>query len=218
MKKVYKHKEGFISKNRYTVMSLAIICGMFAIVQSYYDPSVNLRKQMLNEQAIQEGKGAPKIGGEFVMETTEGTPFTEKDLLGHYSLIFFGYTFCPDVCPTTLSTLEEVYSGLSVDQQKMVDIIMVTVDPSRDLGASLKEYVNVFHNDFIGIRGTEEQTKSMANVYLAYYAKAGEGEDYGMDHSAYTYLMGPDGKYMHHFRHSDMPVDILKTMNGLLQK
>lgn len=213
-------KQSIFAKNKYTILSIAIICGMFAIVQSFYDPDVNLTKPLLNEKAIQEGKGESKIGGEFTMRTI-GSPsrnFTEQNLLGNYSLIFFGYTFCPDICPTTLSTLAEVYNALSPEHQSKVNVIMVTVDAARDKSGILKEYVTAFHPDFTAIRGSDDQTKDMANKYLAYYAKSGKGKDYAMDHSSYTYLMGPDGKYIHHFRHSDTAKDILKTMNELLQK
>lgn len=206
------------AKHKFTLLSLLIICAMFAIVQAYYDPSTNLTKQFMNEKAVQQGKGEVNIGGPFTMTTTDGQPFSEQNLLGHYSLIYFGYTFCPDVCPTGLSTIEEAYSALQPYQRDMLDVIMVTVDPARDTNESLAEYMGAFHDDFIGVRGTDKQTRDMANTYLVYYAKVGEGEDYAMDHSAYTYLMGPDGKYIHHFRHKDPATDYIDILDNLLQK
>jgi protein SCO1/2 len=214
----YAKQWSMFGRNKYTLLSLVIICGMFGIIQAYYDPDVNLIKHMMGKTALQEGHGEPRIGGEFVMQTADGAEFTEKDLQGHYSLVFFGYTFCPDICPMTLSIIEEAYSALTKEQQDMLDVLMVTVDPKRDEGESLGEYVTAFHEDFIGIRGTLEQTKNMADKFLVYYTKSGEGEDYLMDHSGYIYVMGPDGKYIHHFSHKDTSTDILSTLQSLLQK
>lgn len=211
-------KNNIFKKNKYTILSLAIILGMFAIVQSYYDPAMNIKKRMLTKQAIQHGLADEKIGGKFTLINQNGDVFTEKDLLNHYSLIFFGYTFCPDVCPTTLANLSEVYKKLPQNQQQQISVIMVTVDPERDTPQVLKEYITVFNPSFTALTGSREQIKNITKKYNVFYKKSGNGEDYAMNHTGYIYLMGADGKFIQRFNHTNTPASIYSAMVEFLQK
>jgi len=115
---------------------------------------------------------------------------------GKWSLVFFGFTYCPDYCPTTLGVLDATKQALG-DRADDVQIIFITVDPARDTPQALKDYLSSdgFPEGVIGLTGTPEQVRAAADAYRAVYQKVGEGEAYTMNHSLTVYLMGPDGKF-----------------------
>lgn len=146
-----------------------------------------------------------KIGGAFTLTDQTGSQVTEADFRGKYMLIFFGYTYCPDVCPTSLTQISTAMDILD-DKAEQVVPVLVTIDPDRDTAEVLKDYVAHFHPSVVGLTGTPEQIKQVAKAYRVYYAKvpseAGNKDDYLMDHSAVIYLMGPDGKFVMHFNNT----------------
>jgi len=147
---------------------------------------------------------APDIGGAFTLVGHNGKTVTDADFRGRYLLVFFGYTFCPDVCPTALQIVTEAMDLLGVQATK-VQPLFISVDPERDTPENLKSFVENFHPRMIGLTGSPEQVAAAAKVYLVYYAKANDEEEYLMDHSAIIYLMGPDGKFVTHFSHGTSP-------------
>lgn len=213
MAKKFK-KDSMFFKNRHTILSLLVILGMYFIATSFYDPESVVRKG----SAVVTGTGTPNIGGDFEVVNHKGETVNQTMLDGKYSLIFFGFTHCPDVCPTSLLTLSDVYAGLSDKQKSKVQIVLATVDPERDTVAVMKDYVQTFHSDFIGLTGTPEQMKNMAKKYLVYHVKRPSDDGYTMDHSGYIYFVGPDGRYVKHFRHEDKAADILKTVQSYVRK
>ena len=136
------------------------------------------------------------FGGTFALQTTDGAPFTEADLMGMPSLIFFGYTFCPDVCPTTLaeSTGWREQLGLSPDDLR---IIFVTVDPERDTAESLGTYLTAFGSPVIGLRGDAQQTEDAKAAFGVFSEKVEDAasSDYLVNHTANVFLIGADGKF-----------------------
>ena len=140
--------------------------------------------------------GQPSVGGPFQLVDQDGRTVDQTMLDGKWSLVFFGFTYCPDFCPTTLTALESTKRQLG-DRAKDVQIVFITVDPERDTPQALKDYLSSdgFPQGVIGLTGTPEQVKAAADVYRAYYQKVGEGEDYTMNHSLTVYLMGPDGRF-----------------------
>ena len=209
-------RKGAIYKNRYTFISLMVILAMYFIATSYYDPSSSVRKGA----AVVTGQGAPKIGGEFSVLNHKGEPVTENILNDKYSLIFFGFTHCPDICPTSMLVLNDVYDKLSETQQSKLQVILASIDPERDTPAVMKDYVKTFNEKFIGLTGSVDQMKDMAKKYLVYHVKKepdGNG-NYSMDHSGFIYFMGPDGRYVKHFSHKDKAEDILKTVQSYVRK
>lgn len=140
--------------------------------------------------------GQADVGGPFQLINHDGQPVDETLLQGKWSLVFFGFTWCPDFCPTTLQALEATKQRLG-DKAKDVQIIFVSVDPERDTPQALKDYLSSdgFPEGVIGLTGTPERIRAAADAYKAYYRKVGEGEDYTMNHSLTVYLMGPDGKF-----------------------
>ncbi len=147
-----------------------------------------------------------QLGGAFELVDMNGHKFTEANLKGKYTLLYFGYTFCPDICPTELTLIAETLDRLG-DLRKRFRVIMVSVDPERDTPRVLKEYMSNFGPEFIGLTGTPEQIRHMAKIWRAYYRKAPDesGDGYSMDHSAVTYLLDEDGKYLRHFAYATPP-------------
>lgn len=148
--------------------------------------------------------GTAAIGGPFALVDEDGRTVTEADFRGQPLLVYFGYTYCPDVCPTALSTIAEALDLLG-DKGHDIAVLFISVDPERDRPENVGEYARVFHPQVVGLTGSPEQVAAAARAYRVYYAKANQDpndpEDYAMDHSAYTYLMGRDGKFLTHFPH-----------------
>jgi protein SCO1/2 len=145
---------------------------------------------------------APVLGGPFTLVDRNGKTVTDDDFRGRFLLINFGYTYCPDICPTILSTVTNALDKLADKGEKVVPVF-ITIDPERDTPEQLKMYISHFHPRMLGLTGTLKQVKQAARVYRVYYAKfVAEGadpDDYLMDHTAITYLVGPEGKYRFHF-------------------
>ena len=140
--------------------------------------------------------GQPLVGGDFQLVNQDGRPVDQTMLNGKWSLIFFGFTCCPEFCPTTLAELAAVQQRLG-DKADDLQIVFVSVDPERDTPQQLKDYLSSdgFPKGTIGLTGTPDQVAQAAKAYRAYYEKVGEGEGYTMNHSLTVYLMGPDGKF-----------------------
>lgn len=166
------------------------------------------------EQAIRA-----TIGGPFTLTDGTGKRVTDKDFQGKYMLIYFGYTFCPDVCPTSLSIVADALDALTPEQLANVTPVFVTVDPERDTPEVMAAYVPNFHKNLVGLTGTQDEVKAAARGYKAYYAKVNEDDpdgNYTMDHSSITYLMGPDGVYVTHFNHGTPPEKMAARLAEIL--
>lgn len=140
--------------------------------------------------------GQPDVGGPFQLVNQDGQAVDQTMLNGKWSLVFFGFTWCPDYCPTTLQMLEATKRALG-DRADEVQIVFISVDPERDTPQAMKDYLSSdgFPEGVIGLTGTPAQVRAAADVYRASYQKVGEGEAYTMNHSLTIYLMGPDGRY-----------------------
>ena len=139
------------------------------------------------------------IGGPFTLTNQDGRPVTERDFAGKYRLIYFGFTHCPDVCPTDLAIIGQALRGFEKSdpaRAARVAPIFVTVDPERDTPAVLKEFVAAFHPRLVGLTGTPEQVADMVKRYGAYGAKGdpAPGGAYNVNHIRVIELIGPDGK------------------------
>jgi protein SCO1/2 len=140
--------------------------------------------------------GQPLVGGDFQLVDQDGRAVDQTLLDGKWSLVFFGFTYCPEFCPTTLAELAAVKQRLG-DKADDLQIVFVSVDPERDTPQALKDYLSSdgFPQGTIGLTGSPEQIAQAAKVYRAYYEKVGEGDAYTMNHSLTVYLMGPDGRF-----------------------
>lgn len=152
-------------------------------------------------EATQNGPGGPTgnaaVGGPFQLVDQNGRVVDQRILDGKWSAVFFGYTFCPDACPTTLQALAAVQDQLG-PKAKDFQVVFVSVDPARDTSAKLKDYLSThgFPAGVVGLTGTPEQVARAARAYRVYYARHGDGPDYLMDHSVATYLMDPAGRFV----------------------
>lgn len=148
--------------------------------------------------------GKPAIGGPFSLTDTSGQRRTEKDFAGKPMLVFFGFTNCPDVCPSGLQTLTVALNELG-DKANALSTVFITVDPERDTAEALGKYVKSFHPRIQGLTGTPEEIKAAIKTYRVYAVKVPDENDptrYNIDHSSFFYLMGANGEYMKHFPHS----------------
>ena len=136
------------------------------------------------------------IGGPFRLIDQNGEPFSDTDLRGKSFLVFFGFTHCPDVCPTTLFDISEIMRNLGKDADRTA-AVFITVDPERDTPEALKEYLSSFDPHVRGLSGDLANIAAVAKAYRVYYRKVPlEGGDYTMDHTAIVYLMGKDGHFI----------------------
>jgi cytochrome oxidase Cu insertion factor (SCO1/SenC/PrrC family) len=144
---------------------------------------------------------AVSVGGPFALTDDQGKAVTDQTYRGRWMLVYFGYTFCPDVCPTELQTIAGALDKLGPEAKSVVPLF-ITIDPERDTPAALANYVKLFDDRLIGLTGTPEQISTVARAYRVYYAKVTpkDSTTYLMDHSSFVYLVGPDGKLRALFR------------------
>ncbi len=139
--------------------------------------------------------GAARFGGPFTLTSHTGLPFTERDLAGKPYALFFGFTHCPDVCPTTLLEMTHRLEELKTDADKL-RVVFVTVDPEKDTATFLNDYMKSFDRRIIGLTGSPAQIAAVAKAYRAYYKKVPTATgDYTMDHTALVYLVDAKGAF-----------------------
>ena len=153
--------------------------------------------------------GGVSVGGPFTLTDDHGQSVTDASYRGRWMLVYFGYTFCPDVCPTELQTISAALDKLGPKSAEVVPLF-ITIDPQRDTAGALAGYVKLFDNRLIGLTGTPEQIAAVAKEYRVYYAKVTpkNSSDYLMDHSSFVYLMGPDGRFRALFRQGMTPQEL----------
>jgi len=167
------------------------------------------------------GGGAPGtagIGGPFTLEDGNGKPVTDRDFRGKYMLVYFGYTFCPDVCPTTLTAVADAMDKLGPAANQMRPLF-ITVDPGRDTPAVVKQYAAAFGPRITGLTGTPQEIAVVAKEYRVYYAehRTGPGPgDYSMDHSSILYLMDPKGAFVAPIRADQTGEEIAASLRKLM--
>jgi protein SCO1/2 len=137
------------------------------------------------------------VGGPFALTDHTGKARTDADFRGKLLIVYFGFTYCPDICPTDLQNIGLALEKLGAAADG-VQPLFVTLDPARDTAEHLADYVQMFHPRLIGLTGDDAAIRKAADAYKVYYAKAPnpKGDDYTIDHTAFIYLVGPDGKYI----------------------
>lgn len=170
-------------------LAVAILGGLFI--------GLTVFKPWQQEQAtVANSSGTAKVGGPFSLTSHRGEIIDNAGLAGKPYLAFFGFTHCPDICPTTLSELSDLMNGLgqSADQ---LSVLFFTVDPERDTQAILAEYMSSFDDRILALRGNREETNAVIKAFSAHARKVPlEGDQYTMDHTAGVYLMGKDGQFV----------------------
>ena len=156
------------------------------------------------------------IGGPFQLVDQNGKTVTDADLKGKWSLVYFGYTHCPDACPTALNDISIALDELG-PKRGAVRPVFITVDPERDTPEVLKAYVTAFDAPILALTGSPEEIAQAAKGYRVYYAKHPEaGGDYSMDHSSVIYVMDPEGRFTASFTHQSAPEEIAERLKKLL--
>jgi protein SCO1/2 len=158
------------------------------------------------------------LGGPFQLEEADGRTVTDKDFRGKYMLIYFGYTSCPDICPTTMADLGIALKKLGAKADE-VQPLFVTVDPGRDTPEVLKSYTSAFSPRLIGLTGSPQQIAAVEKEFHVYakIEKTGDGpNDYSVDHSSVFYLMGPDGRFISVLRADQEGDDLARTISRYL--
>lgn len=181
------------------LIAAVILLGTLAMLALYHPD--------LRPQATPSGdaSGAVAIGGPFTLTDGKGNTFTEANLEGSYSLIFFGFTHCPDICPLTLQVMSDAITQAGAAGERVTPVF-VTVDPERDTVEMVGSYVAAFHPRFVGLTGTSEQIAAATKAYRVFARKAplkdSEGKetgDYTVEHTGIIFLMNPEGRYVTHF-------------------
>jgi len=157
-------------------------------------------------------------GGDFTLQSADG-PLSLKDFRGKVVLLYFGYTYCPDICPTSLAVTAEGLKLLAPDELARVAVIFISVDPKRDTTARLKEYVQFFHPALRGVTGTPEAIDEVTKRYGVFYAEqkvqtAGDG--YVVDHSSDTYVVAADGRLVGRIPHATPPEQVAEIIRKYL--
>jgi protein SCO1/2 len=162
--------------------------------------------------------GTPAIGGPFTLTDYNGKRVTDADFRGKPTLIYFGYTYCPDVCPTSLLLMQTAVDQLGKDAAQHINMLFITVDPERDTPAVLKDYVTNFGPTIIGLTGSPDDIAAAAKAYRVYYRKneSKDGSPYLMDHSSIFYLLDKKGRFVKHFTHQSKAEDIAAAIKALL--
>lgn len=163
------------------------------------------------------GSTAGPAGGDFTLRSAAG-PVSLRDFRGKVVLLFFGYTYCPDVCPTALTAAGQAFASLSPEETDRVRAVFVSVDPERDTVAQLKNFTAFFHPNIVGVTGTPEQVAAAARLYGAFYARqpASGSAGYVIDHTASTYVIAPDGRLAATLPHGTPPAAIVTEIRRQL--
>ena len=150
---------------------------------------------------------------EFNLTDATGRPVTSSDFAGRFQLVFFGFTNCPDICPTTLAEVADVMDALGPEADR-VQPLFISVDPERDAGAGLTDYTAAFHPAILGLTGSAEATRATAASFKIAFEKEPQGETYAMAHSAALYLIGPDGEWLRQFDYGTPAAAITADLNS----
>jgi len=189
------------------IMVAALAAGLFAS-RMMIDRTQDLRAAQMFP--------TPRALTDFRMETAQGEPFTRADLEGRWSLMFFGFTNCPDVCPDTLAMLSQSMDQLRLmRREELPQVVFVSVDPERDQGALLADYVRWFDEEFVAVTGAEEQLQALTRQLGIVYYRENPDENtgfYNVDHSAAVMIIDPQGRLHGRFSHPLVPEDVVADL------
>ncbi|MBL4612232.1 MAG: SCO family protein [Emcibacter sp.] len=196
---------------------LMVLAGIFIFVAAGYlvkTDKTTIKTAQQNNKAL--------IGGPFSLINHHGKSVTNEDFRGKYMLIYFGYTFCPDICPTELQIMGQALDLVPKDVLADITPIFITVDPARDTVEIMAQYAPAFHPNMVGLTGSDEQVKAVKKTYRVYAApeKQAEGADpdaYMVSHTSYTYLMDRDGEYITHFKSRTDPAEMARRLEEIIR-
>lgn len=186
----------------------------------YYDKQKKQHIEEINNasEAVKQGPSVGKaaIGGPFNLINHDGKSVTERDFLGNWKVLYFGFTHCPDICPDELQKLASAVDKIKEKAGIEIVPVFISVDPERDTVEQVREYVKEFHPKLIGLTGTSDEIRTVARAYRVYYMKTAEEDaDYLVDHSIVMYLMGPDMDFVKFFGKNN---DVDSLADGIIKE
>lgn len=208
---------------------LSLIVLPIALVLAIVAAGAVWRLGDLRAQRQTQTPASAELGGPFSLTDQDGMRRTDMDFRGKYMLVFFGYTYCPDVCPTTLAIEAEALDKLGARANRIVPIF-ISVDPKRDTPDKLKSYLSAFdakppsaRANFVGLTGSEQDIAEAAKAYRVYYqahldGQTENGADYSIDHSGDVYLMSPDGKFVAYYSPGILPDEMARDLMQKLSR
>ncbi|MEJ0061616.1 MAG: SCO family protein [Alphaproteobacteria bacterium] len=184
----------------FVVLAIAVVVGYFSMTHENKRKTEQAKRYEAESQAHADPDNDAPIGGSFVLKNHFGQRVTEKDFQGKFLLLTFGYTYCPDVCPTKLQEMSLTLDALGQNAQ-WVQLLFITIDPERDTANQLKGFVTQFNGNIIGLTGSPEQIADIAKKFKIYYKRAEStgGGQYLMDHSSQIFLLDGEGKFLEVF-------------------
>ncbi|GAB5031572.1 sco1 family protein [Nannochloropsis oceanica] len=206
-----------IDKMPVTWASLGLMAVTGAGLAYYYQGEKEKKQQQALGKVTSYGK--PALGGPWTLVDFTGKPVTDADFRGEFLLLYFGFTHCPDICPSELVKVGRILDLLDKEPRlPMVRPVFISVDPDRDNVGQLRHYAQDFHPRILYLTGTQEQLAKVTKGYRVYFSKADEEdeENYLVDHSIVLYLIGPDGSFLDFFTQSMQPTDIVNRIKGYL--
>jgi cytochrome oxidase Cu insertion factor (SCO1/SenC/PrrC family) len=170
--------------------------------------------QMMDD--LMYGRGS--VGGPFTLTDQTGRQRSDTEFRGKLMIVYFGYTYCPDICPTDLMAISQALDALG-PAARDVQPVFITIDPERD-SEVLADYLSAFHHSFVGLTGSPEQIRAVANAYKAFYSKVpnDRSNDYSIDHTGVIYLMGRHGEYLGFMPPQTNPDRLTEVLRGKLAK
>ncbi len=222
--RVQEEKEAYLTRmrrkkrNLLTVGALTLALGLFAILGVTHTQRASQTVAIAHD-SVKPHDSLPTIGGPFELVDKDGKTWKDTDFKGKPMLIYFGYTYCPDICPTALYNLTKMMETLG--NEKSVQPVFVTVDPERDTTSQLQIYAQNFHPTFVMLTGSKAQVNQATKAYRVHAARASEergGKDYLVDHSSIIYFMDKHGNYLAHFNHQTPPEEMVQRVRLYLDK
>lgn len=177
--------------------------------------------QMREQERGRKSYGGSLVGGPFSLTTSDGQEFTERNLLGKWSLLYFGFTNCPDICPQELDKMTAVLETVEKEHGRVFQPIFITVDPARDTPPRISRYLKDFHSSFTGLFGSYDATKEVCKAFRVYFSTPPNSKsdgDYLVDHSIFVYLMDPRGNFVEAFGQSVPKEEIIEKIRESLEE
>lgn len=198
-------------RNLFILGTISCALGLFAVL-GILQTKTYLKTAGSSQDIKSSQTGLPSIGGAFQLVDKDGKIWKDTDFKGKPMLVYFGYSYCPDICPTALSHLTKAVEELGGG--KTIQPIFISLDPERDTPENLQAYSQNFHKDLLMLTGSKPQIEQVVKAYRVHAARASESkdDDYLVDHSSLIYLMDKDGNYQAHFDHQTPPEDIVKRV------
>ncbi|KAG5633871.1 hypothetical protein H0H81_004654 [Sphagnurus paluster] len=197
--------------------ALFVAAGLGLFFYFRYEKAKLLERR--EEERASKQYGRPQIGGPFNLTTPDGQPFTDQNLLGKWSLVYFGFTNCPDICPEELDKVTAILDVIEEEHGKIFQPVFISVDPARDSPSRIGKYLQDFHPSFIGLVGAWDATKAVCKAYRVYFSTPPNADpqgDYLVDHSIFVYLMDPAGKFVEAFGQAVPKEDIIEKVREVV--